>query len=250
VTVGVLETEARRLAGAHFKRQATGLPLVIAKWAMTLDGRIATAAGESHWISSEESRRRAHEIRRISDAVLVGAGTARRDRPRLTVRSTDPLPERGQPTRVVLDETLTVEPADSPFAEAREVPVILYTTDEALETRRGRADALREAGCELVAVPYSLEGVSPEAVLADLGRRGMSRVLIEGGALVFGSFCAAGLVDRVAVFVAPKIMGGAGALGPVAGPDVAAIAEAFAVADMTVSRCGPDLLIEGRLGKF
>ncbi|MGB2753802.1 MAG: bifunctional diaminohydroxyphosphoribosylaminopyrimidine deaminase/5-amino-6-(5-phosphoribosylamino)uracil reductase RibD, partial [Phycisphaerae bacterium] len=103
VEVGVLETEARRLNAAYFKRQATGLPLVIAKWAMTLDGRLATASGESRWISSEAARRRVHELRRIVDAVLVGARTARIDEPRLTVRHVEPLAERGQPARVILD---------------------------------------------------------------------------------------------------------------------------------------------------
>jgi len=250
VRAGVLEAEARRLNAAYFKRQATGLPLIIAKWAMTLDGRMADATGDSRWISSEESRRRVHEVRRIVDGVLVGARTVEVDRPRLTVRHVEPLTERGQPTRIVLDSTLWTDPKREPAASAGDVPVLIYTTAEALEAKGDRAAALREAGCEPVAVPAGPGGVSLEAVLGDLGRRGMSRVLVEGGARVLGSFFAAGLVDRVMVFVSPKILGGAKGLEPVTGPDARTLAEAIRVEDFAASRVGPDLLIEGRLGEF
>ena len=250
VEVGVLETEARRLNAAHFKRQATGLPLVIAKWAMTLDGRIATATGEARWISSEESRRRVHEIRRIADAVLVGARTAQVDQPSLTVRLVEPLSGRGQPTRVILDESLLIDPQHEPVRSARAVPVVIYTTAEAIADHSDRAAAASAAGAELVTVPKDETGVSPEAVLQNLGRRGMSRVLVEGGARLLGSFFTGGLVDRVMVFVSPKILGSTGALGPVAGPSSRKIAEAVTIADLEVSHVGPDLLIEGRIGKF
>jgi len=250
VEVGVLETEARRLNAAHFKRQATGLPLVIAKWAMTLDGRIATATGEARWISSEESRRRVHEIRRIADAVLVGARTAQVDQPSLTVRLVEPLSGRGQPTRVILDESLLIDPQHEPVRSARAVPVVIYTTAEAIADHSDRAAAASAAGAELVTVPKDETGVSPEAVLQNLGRRGMSRFLVEGGARLLGSFFTGGLVDRVMVFVSPKILGSTGALGPVAGPSSRKIAEAVTIADLEVSHVGPDLLIEGRIGKF
>jgi diaminohydroxyphosphoribosylaminopyrimidine deaminase/5-amino-6-(5-phosphoribosylamino)uracil reductase len=248
--VGILEEKARRLNAAFFKRTRTGLPLVIAKWAMTADGRVASAAGDSRWISSEGSRRRVHEVRRICDAVAVGAGTALADGPQLTVRHVPVIPERGQPARVVLDEGLAVEASREPFRSARETPVILYTTQESLASLPDRAAALRQAGCELVAVPRQDAGVSLAAVLADMGRRGWSRVLVEGGPTVFGSFFAAGLVDRVMIFVSPRILGSAGAPGPVAGPDGRTLAGALPLADMTVEAVGPDLLIQGRLGEF
>ena len=276
--VGVLEAEARRLNAAFFKRQKTGLPLVIAKWAMTLDGRMATAAHESQWISSEESRRRVHEMRRVVDAVLVGAGTVLADEPSLTVRHVDPLPERGPPTRVVLDGRLMIDPAKNPVRTAREIPVIVYTSAEALRDGAERAAALRHAGCEIVVVaeeakhprgqPSTLpeRGGSPDppradagalsaplslrAVLEDLGARGMSRVLVEGGARVLGSFFAEGLVDRVMIFVSPRVLASGDALGPAAGPDGRTLAEALPVADLTTERVGPDLLIQGRVGEF
>ncbi|MCX5683257.1 MAG: bifunctional diaminohydroxyphosphoribosylaminopyrimidine deaminase/5-amino-6-(5-phosphoribosylamino)uracil reductase RibD, partial [Planctomycetota bacterium] len=243
---GVLEDAARHLNGAFFKRVKTGLPLVIAKWAMTLDGRIAVAPGAGasaadRWISSEESRRRVHEVRRACDAVVIGAGTAVADEPQLTVRHCDPLPERGQPARVILDGRLVIDPAKEPARSARQTPVIIYTTAEAIAAQAARAKALRDAGCQLVPVPpfsprptagegmgvwgpstspFSLRpaegegtgvrgqshGVSLEAVLADMGTRGWSRVLVEGGPKIFGSLFAAHLADRVMIFIAPRIL--------------------------------------------
>ena len=304
-TVGVLAEEARRLNAAFFKRQKTGLPLVIAKWAMTLDGCLATAARRGGWISSEESRRRVHEVRRVVDAVLVGAGTVLADEPSLTVRHVAPLPERGQPTRVIVDGRLVMDPAKNPGRTARDAPVIVYTSADAVRERADKAAALREEGCEVIEVPLDAGGVplrggaSPEpgrggespqpgrggaspqterggslataslrpdpprtdgrtpsvplslrSVLEDLGARGMSRVLVEGGARVLGSFLAAGLVDRVMIFVSPRILAGADALGPAAGPGGRALADALPVADLTTERVGPDLLIQGRLGEF
>jgi diaminohydroxyphosphoribosylaminopyrimidine deaminase/5-amino-6-(5-phosphoribosylamino)uracil reductase len=248
VKVGCLETDARRLNAAFFKRQLTGLPLVIAKWAMTLDGCLATAAGDSRWISSEESRRRVHEVRRIADAVLVGSGTARTDQPRLTVRHVELLPGRGQPARVVLDGGLSIDPLREPAASARETPVLVYTTDAGLAAGADRAARLRQAGCEVMAVAKE-GGVSPRAVLEDLGRRGMSRVLVEGGARIFGSFLAAGLVDRVMVFIAPRLLAGRG-LPPAIGPDGRTLQEALELKDMEVERVGTDVLVQGRLGDF
>jgi diaminohydroxyphosphoribosylaminopyrimidine deaminase/5-amino-6-(5-phosphoribosylamino)uracil reductase len=248
--VGVLEEKARRLNGAFFKRTRTGLPLVIAKWAMTLDGRIAAASGDSRWISSEDSRRRVHEVRRACDALLIGAGTAMTDQPSLTVRHVAPLPERGQPTRVVLDARLEIDASREPAASARQAPVIVYTTSMAMATRAKRAEALRQAGCELVPVGREGGGVCLAAVLKDMGERGWSRVMVEGGARLFGSLFAASLVDRVMIFVAPRILGSAGAPGPVAGPEGRRLADAWPMADMTVEPVGPDLLIQGRMGEF
>jgi len=250
VRLGVLDEKARRLNAAYFKHQETGLPLVIAKWAMTLDGRLATASGESRWISSEASRRRVHEVRRISDAVLVGSQTAFADEPSLTVRHVEPYPERGQPTRVILDTRLALDPTRKPARSAGDVPVIVYTSAATLAAHAEEAEALRRAGCEIVPVPPAAAGLSLTAVLQDLGKRGMSRVLVEGGAQVFGSLFAEGLVDRVMVFVSPRVLGSADALGPVAGPDGRELLQALEVADVTIEAVGPDLMIQGRVGKF
>jgi len=250
VTVGVLEDEARRANAAFFKRTLTGRPLVITKWAMTLDGRLADAAGTSRWISEEAARRRVHGVRRICDAVLVGSGTALADAPSLTVRHVAPLPERGQPTRVVLDGRLRLPAEAEPAASAREVPVIVYTLEDTAVRAAARAEALRRAGCEIVPLPAGPGGVDLAAVLDDLGRRGASRVLVEGGATVLGTLLNRGLADRVMVFVAPRLLASGDALSPLDGPGGRALADAIHLQDLTVERVGEDVLIVGRAGEY
>ncbi|KPK46165.1 MAG: hypothetical protein AMK72_10110, partial [Planctomycetes bacterium SM23_25] len=151
---------------------------------------------------------------------------------------------------VVLDSRLALDPTREPARSAGEVPVIVYTSAAACAAHPDRAEALRQRGCEVVPVPPADAGLAPAAVLEDLGRRGMSRVLVEGGARVFGSFFAERLVDRVMVFVSPRVLGSADALGPVAGPDGRGLLEALDVADVSVERMGPDLVIQGRVGEF
>jgi len=254
VRVGVLAEEARRLNAAFFKRTLTGRPLVVLKWAMTLDGRLADPRGRSRWISGEAARRLVHRLRRISDAVLVGAGTVLADAPRLTVRHVRPLPGRGQPRRVVVDARLRIPADREPAASAREVPVVVYAVPGA---PRRRAEALRRAGCEVVEVPPDPDGRGPDgprvdlgAVLDDLGRRGASRVLVEGGARVIGSLLARGLADRAMVFVAPRLLAARGGLFPAVGPGPRGLAEALVLRDLRARRVGEDVLIEGRLGDF
>jgi diaminohydroxyphosphoribosylaminopyrimidine deaminase/5-amino-6-(5-phosphoribosylamino)uracil reductase len=188
---------------------------------------------------------------------VVGAGTVQKDEPLLTVRHVEPLPERGQPLRVVLDDRLVIDPSREPVRSAREVLVIVYTTAESLAERRERADALRAAGCELVAVPKGPGGVSLAAAIEDMGRRGMSRILVEGGPRLFGSLFAERLADRVMIFISPRILGSTAAPGPatpgrspVLGPDGRMLADALQLEDLTVQSVGPDVLIEGRLGEF
>jgi diaminohydroxyphosphoribosylaminopyrimidine deaminase/5-amino-6-(5-phosphoribosylamino)uracil reductase len=250
VEVGLMEAEARRLNAAFFKRVLTGLPLVIAKWAMTLDGRLAAGSGRSRWISSEAGRRRVHEVRAVCDAVIVGAGTVAADAPSLTVRLA-PLPEvRPQPARVLLDDALVTDPARPPASTVADAPVLVYTSPAALEREAARADALRRAGCEVIESAEAEGGLDLRAVLQDLARRGMSRVLLEGGSRVFGAFFAARLVDRVMVFVAPKVLGSANAISPVAGPAGLELETALALEDMTATPIGPDVLIEGRASDY
>jgi diaminohydroxyphosphoribosylaminopyrimidine deaminase / 5-amino-6-(5-phosphoribosylamino)uracil reductase len=257
VEVGLLHDEARQVNAAFFKRHLRGMPLVIAKWAMTLDGRVAAASGDSKWISSEESRRRVHEVRGVCDAVIVGAGTAIKDKPLLTVRHVELLPGRRQPTRVILDSQLRVDLAAEPLASARQTPVIIYTTADAAAGSRG--EALLKAGCELATVAEAPGGVSLRGVLENLAKRGMSRVLVEGGPTVFASLFAEDLADRVMIFVAPKVLASAGAQGPVLGLEEASpeqerrgrnLADAIQILDLQSEPIGPDILIHGRLGEF
>jgi diaminohydroxyphosphoribosylaminopyrimidine deaminase/5-amino-6-(5-phosphoribosylamino)uracil reductase len=210
-------------------------PVVTLKWAMSLDGRIATAGGESRWISGTRARRWALAEREQHDAILVGSGTVLADDPRLDRRLglTD-----GPILRAVLDRRLRT----STSAELLRVagPLVVYTISSPDAGHAARAAALRTAGVEVVA----LERVDPAAALADLGRRGVRNLLVEGGGEVAAAFVATGYHDRLAVVVAPRLIGGREAPGPLGGLGVARLAEAARVSRPRVRRLGEDLLLE------
>jgi diaminohydroxyphosphoribosylaminopyrimidine deaminase/5-amino-6-(5-phosphoribosylamino)uracil reductase len=227
VEVGLCEEQARRLNAPYLKRLSTGKPWVIAKWAMTLDGKIATSSGDSKWISNDASRRQAHGIRARVDAILVGSGTVLADDPMLTAR-VERVPRIA--TRVVLDRRGRT-PLDCALVRtAREVPVIVFSHQQ-------RPD-LQAAGCEVLA----MESVT--SVLEELGRRQMSNLLIEGGAQVLGSFFDAGEVDEVRVWIAGKVVGGMGP-SPVAGLGVGRIAEAYGF-ELAMETVEGDVSVIGR----
>jgi diaminohydroxyphosphoribosylaminopyrimidine deaminase/5-amino-6-(5-phosphoribosylamino)uracil reductase len=232
VIVGVCEAEARRLNAPYLKLLRTGKPWVIAKWAMTLDGKIATRAGDSKWISGEESRRRVHELRGRVDAVIVGRGTVVADDPSLTARPPGPRTA----TRVVLSASGELPERCRLRATAREVPVLVATGNES-KLAGWAAD-----GAEVLELPAGDGGVSVDALLTELGRRRMTNVLVEGGAGVLGAFLDARAADEVWAFVAPKLVGGVGP-SPVGGRGVERIAEALQAAETTVERVGEDVLI-------
>ena len=215
---------------------------------MTLDGRIATASGESKWISCEESRRRVHKVRRICDAVIVGAGTAVKDKPSLTVRHVSLLP--GAASRPASSLIRTSGSARPTSRRPRPARCPSLSTPPAPAAVGPRAAALRKVGCEVVTVAQAAGGVSLRAVLQDLAARGMSRVLVEGGPGVFASLFAEGLADRVMIFVAPKILASGAAPAPVSGPDARDLASALQIQDLQAEPIGPDILIQGRLGEF
>ena len=234
--VGVAEREARDLNEAYVKHRTTGTPFVTAKWAMTLDGRIATSTGESRWISGEASRALVHERRAATDAILVGVGTVLRDDPALTSRTA----AARQPRRIVLDSTLRVPP-DARVLARDGTPVIIATTERASPAVR---TVLEARGVEVLVAGGPDGRVDLTSLLRDLGRRGILSLLVEGGGTVHGAFFDAGLVDKVLVFLAPKIFGGP-APGPVGGTGVAELVQAWRLARAEVHRLGEDLMIEG-----
>ena len=241
VEVGLLEAEARRLNAPFVKLTTRGLPFLTAKWAMSLDGKIATRRGDSRWVSSEPSRRLVHTLRGQVDAILVGIGTALADDPLLTARPPGPR----LATRIVADSRARLSPASQLVATAGDAPVLLATTDAAPAERR---ETLARAGVEVLALSADDEGhVRLGALLEELGRRRMTNVLLEGGGELLASAFAAGLVDRLLVFIAPKIVGGREAPSPVEGPGIARMADALETADWTVRRIGRDALIEAWL---
>jgi diaminohydroxyphosphoribosylaminopyrimidine deaminase/5-amino-6-(5-phosphoribosylamino)uracil reductase len=219
VEFGLLEREARRLNAPYRKLLATGRPYVHAKWAMTLDGKIATRTGDSRWISNEASRRRVHELRGRMDAIVVGVRTAVVDDPLLTARPPGPR----TPVRIVLDGQGRLPRASQLVRTAREVPTLVVTAGQT-------ADDLRALGLEVLPLPAEngRPGIGP--LLDELGRRRMSNILVEGGSQVLGSFHDASEIDEVHVFLAPRLIGGNESLSPVGGIGAAKVADGLSLA--------------------
>jgi diaminohydroxyphosphoribosylaminopyrimidine deaminase/5-amino-6-(5-phosphoribosylamino)uracil reductase len=240
VRVGVLEDEARALNGPFNKWMSERRPYVTAKWAMSLDGKIASRSGHSKWISGEESRRRAHALRGEVDAVLVGVNTVLQDDPLLTRRDA----EGRDPARVVIDSALRIPLASQLVKTAKESPVFVVTTEDAAEER---VKALREQGVGVVKVAPEASRVDPVALLDALARRRFQHVLVEGGGELLGSFFAHDLVDRVVCFVAPKIVGGDRAPGPARGEGVSDMTQALKLVHLRAQPCGEDVILEGHV---
>ena len=236
-SVGVAGEVARRLNEAYVKHRTTGLPFVTAKWAMSLDGRIATRAGESRWISGAASRAFVHELRAASDAILVGIGTVLRDDPQLTARGV--LAAR-QPARIVLDSTLRIPP-DARVLNRDGAPVLVATSSRALPEARRMLEA---RGVEVIVADGPGRQVDIGLVCNELGRRNMMSVLVEGGGTIHGAFVDARAVDRFLIVIAPVILGGP-APSPVGGLGVERIADAGRLVETTVRQLDGDVLIEG-----
>ncbi|TMG64405.1 MAG: bifunctional diaminohydroxyphosphoribosylaminopyrimidine deaminase/5-amino-6-(5-phosphoribosylamino)uracil reductase RibD [Chloroflexi bacterium] len=229
VDVGMHEDRAMRLNEFYVKHRLTGRPFVTAKFAMSLDGKIATRTGESRWISGEESRLHAHRLRHQHDAVLVGINTVITDNPELTTR----LDGEGvrQPLRIVVDSQLRIRQS------ARVVgPNTVIAT-----TRGGRVGL-----AEVVKLPATGDGrVSLPDLMDELGRRNVISVLVEGGAEIHAAMLSEQLVDKVFAYVGPKLIGGREAPGPLGGKGVERLAEATGLHDLDVTRLGDDFLISG-----
>ncbi len=216
----------------HFMR--TGLPFVHAKWAMTLDGKIATRSGDARWISGTASRAQAHRLRAEYDAVLVGIGTVLRDDPRLDVRLDGTW---RQPRKIVLDQH-----ARTPGTAAllHGAPAIIACGAAA---PAAAVSALAQSGAQIMPCPADEHGLALRALLTCLAQQGITSVLVEGGAHVLGSFFDAGLVNRATIFVAPKLCGGAAAPSALAGRGVARMADALQLQDVAWHTAGDDLMV-------
>jgi diaminohydroxyphosphoribosylaminopyrimidine deaminase / 5-amino-6-(5-phosphoribosylamino)uracil reductase len=235
VEIGLCEPEARRVNAPYLKLVGTDLPYVHLKWAMTLDGKIATRTGDSKWISGEESRRRVHELRGRVDAVVVGIGTALADDPSLTARP--PGPRRA--TRIILDSGARLAVSSQLAATARDVATLVAVASDA---PRERVEALRGLGCEVVVLPTNDGRPDVVKLLEEGGRRRWTNVLVEGGGDVLGSFLDADAADEIHAFVATKLIGGAAAR-TARGRGVASVAEALAFPHRAVELAGDDVYI-------
>jgi diaminohydroxyphosphoribosylaminopyrimidine deaminase/5-amino-6-(5-phosphoribosylamino)uracil reductase len=238
VEVGVCETEARSLNAPYLKLVGKGRPWVIAKWAMTLDGKIATRTGDSKWISNESSRRIVHELRGRVDAVIVGIGTALADDPLLTARPPGPRVA----LRVVMDRTARLPLTSRLVQTAHETPTLIVC-DERLSPSE-RREALRQAGCAVMAGECAVGGL-----LDELGRQRLTNVLVEGGSGVLGAFLDAGEIDEVHAFVAPRLAGGATAITPIGGTGAETIGQALTLHEQRVEQIGGDVYVTGRIAR-
>jgi len=241
VDTGCEAESARTLNAPYLKRLATGLPLVTAKWAMTLDGKSAAASGDSRWISSDLSRTLVHELRGRMDAIVVGTGTVVADDPLLTARPPGPR----CPVRVVLDSEARLPVSSHLVQTARQSPVLVAVTERASPARLTQ---LAELGCDIAGFP-GLGRVPIVPLLEELGRRGMTNVLVEGGGQVLGSFLDAGQVDAVDVFIAPLLEGGDHARTAARGKGCVLMRDAVRLQQVDVSQVGGDLRVRGCLAQ-
>ncbi|MBM4463127.1 MAG: bifunctional diaminohydroxyphosphoribosylaminopyrimidine deaminase/5-amino-6-(5-phosphoribosylamino)uracil reductase RibD [Chloroflexi bacterium] len=239
--LGEHEHEAQELNEAYVKFMKTGMPFVTGKFAMSLDGKIATRTGDSRWISGEESRRYVHCLRYQMDALMVGVDTIITDDPQLTARvGREGGQVERQPLRVVVDSQ-----GRTPLnARVLQVPgKTLIAVAEGLEP--ANITALSLAGAEVVTVPAKEGLVDLDVLLRILGQRGITSIMVEGGAGVFGSLFEYRLVDKVIAFIAPIIIGGEAAKNPVKGRGVEKVAQAMSLTGVKVEKIGKDVMISG-----
>jgi diaminohydroxyphosphoribosylaminopyrimidine deaminase/5-amino-6-(5-phosphoribosylamino)uracil reductase len=233
--------EACRINEAYIKHVTTGIPFVTAKFAMSLDGKIATHTGDSKWISSDESRQYAHNLRYMNDAIMCGVNTILADNPQLTTRCCG---GRGgttkrQPLRVVVDGRGRTPASARIFHEPGETLLAFGRPPTSAERR-----TFSSLNAEIMEF-RSVNGIiDMKELLKWLGKRQIASVLVEGGGVLTGSLFDQGLVDKVEAFVAPIIIGGNG-MSPVSGTGVENLAEAYQLEQISVNICGPDIIISG-----
>lgn len=245
VEVGCLSREAARLNEQYCHWVTTGRPFVILKAAITLDGKIATGKGNSRWITGAVARRHAHRLRANVDAILVGLGTVLQDDPRLTARilrnGMEHLALR-QPLRVIVDSRLRISPTARVLRETPGPKAVVATTALA---PRSRIDRLRKAGVTVLVCPASQGRVSLPSCLRRLGQTGVTSLLIEGGSEINASALRAGLVNRLCLYMAPRLLGGQDAKGMIGGRSPSRVSQALALKQVRSQRLGRDFLIEG-----
>lgn len=241
VQLGLGEARARDVLRAYVKRTQTGMPWVVAKWAQTLDGAVATASGESRWISGPTSRAWVHRLRGRVDAVMVGIGTVLADDPRLTARGRR---ARRVARRVVVDSRLRIPLHSELVRTAKDAPVLVATTAQAMEVELKRLEALRGAGVEVMAFGPGAGQVDLPALLLHLSQdRGATNVLVEGGPTLLGQLFGQNLVDEAVVFLAPRLLGDKQARPAVVGLTPRRLAEALRLTIQRIKPLGQDTML-------
>ena len=240
VDVGCLEAEARQLNEAYIHWVQTGRPFTILKAGMTVDGQIATASGESQWMTDEAARLQVHRLRADVDAVLVGIGTVLRDNPRLTARPGGESSVR-QPLRIIVDSRLRIPLKAAVLALPQEAHTVLVTTSVAsprkIATLKGR-------GVDVLVLPKAGGHIDLQALWTRLGQLGMTSLLVEGGSEVNAAVLRAGLAQRLMCFVAPLVLGGQDAKGVFGGLSPRRLRDAVPLKNLRIAPVGRDMLIQ------
>lgn len=236
VETGVLEEECLGLNEAFFHYITTGMPYVVMKYAMTLDGRIAAYTGDSKWVTGKEARRHVHGLRKRYSAIMVGVGTVLADDPMLNCR----ICEGVDPVRVVCDSKLRI-PLESQIVQtAKNIPTIVAYAVSDME----KEDKLRGAGVGLIRTDGNGR-VDFVKLLKELGRQKIDSVLIEGGGTLHGTALKSGMVNRVYSYIAPKLIGGKGAKSPIEGEGFSVMRDALEIKDVEIVQLGADICITG-----
>lgn len=239
IETGILEEECRQLNDIFFHYIQSDLPYTALKYAMTLDGKIATVAGESQWITGEEARRHVHELRHQYASIMVGIGTVLLDDPMLNARI-----EHGKdPIRVICDSKLRIPEGSKIVETAREIPTIIATVSEDSE----KIKTLEQKGCRILKTTPQNGQVNIKEVLKQLRTMEIDSVLVEGGGILNESLIQSGCVHKVYAYIAPKLFGGEKAKTPVEGKGIKKIKDAFMFDELKATPLGKDILLEGKV---
>ena len=238
VVTGVLEPEARRLNEAFIKHVTKRVPFVTLKIAQTLDGRIATARGESKWITGEREREEGHRLRDRNDAILVGINTVLKDDPALTAR----IPKGRDPIRVIVDSRLRIPLKAKVLTQRSEARTIIATLTNA---PKAKVDKVRAAGAEVLSAKSDRGRVDMRDLMRQLGKRDIMSVLIEGGSEINASALKAGIVDKVFAVIAPTLMTGRDSVCSVGGVSPKRLRDAIGISGFTTRCVDRDLIVEG-----
>jgi diaminohydroxyphosphoribosylaminopyrimidine deaminase/5-amino-6-(5-phosphoribosylamino)uracil reductase len=240
VVTGVLGSEATKLNEAFIKHVTTGVPFVTLKIAQTLDGRIATASGESKWITGEQAREEGHRLRDSNDAILVGINTVLKDDPSLTTR----IPGGRDPIRVIVDSSLRIPLKAKVLTQASSERTIVATLSTAPKSKLKK---IQDLGAEVFVVKSAQGRVDLRDLMKKLGKKDVVSVLIEGGSEINASALKAGVVDKVVLFLAPMLMTGVNSLCSVGGTSPLKLGHALRLQDLAVKFTGNDLMVTGYL---
>lgn len=242
VITGVCKTKAMLLNESFIKYVTTGRPFVTLKWAATLDGRIATSTGDSRWVTGAESRAFVHRMRHASDAILVGINTVRQDDPSLTARLEKTAGK--DPTRIVLDTTLSIATNAKMLNQRSNAGTFIITGNNISEKKKKKIESL---GARVITAQLKKKRIDIEALMSRLGKMEITSLLIEGGGEIIASALEAGIVDKVNLFYAPKILGGNDGVPVCRGKGPEKMSSAIHVKDVGLHRFGEDIMLEGYL---